>query len=475
MGDLEIEETPVPGLLVLRLPVHADARGWFKENWQHEKMTALGMPALDPVQHNVSFNARRGVTRGIHAEPWDKYVSVVTGRVFGAWVDLREGAGFGTTHHLEIDPGTAVFVPRGVGNSFQVLEDATAYTYLVNGRWSPGDGYTAVHPAEPALAIPWPIPLAEAVLSEKDDQAPALASVVPVPPPRTLVIGARGQLGSALARALPAAHGVDREELDITDREQLDAWPWHRYDRVVNAAAFTRVDDAETPEGRARAWQLNAEAPAALARLADLHRFVLVHYSTDYVFDGRIEVHDECEPLSPLGVYAQSKAAGDLAVAGAARHFLVRTSWLVGEGRNFVRTMADLASRGVTPTVVDDQVGRLTFADELVRATRHLLETRAPYGTYNCTNDGPATSWADVARVVYAACGLPEGQVIPVSTEEYGADKRLAPRPARSVLDLRKLQATGFEPEGAGAALARYVAALVGPTHAATTAPEGGS
>ena len=83
---MRITETAIPGLLVVRLPLHEDARGWFKEAWQREKMTALGLPDFGPVQHNVSYNAARGATRGIHAEPWDKFVSVSTGRAFGAWV-----------------------------------------------------------------------------------------------------------------------------------------------------------------------------------------------------------------------------------------------------------------------------------------------------------------------------------------------------------------------------------------------------
>ncbi|MBD5830607.1 dTDP-4-dehydrorhamnose 3,5-epimerase, partial [Janibacter melonis] len=159
MAELSVETTAIPGLLVLRLPVHGDARGWFKESWQRAKMTALGLPDFGPVQHNVSYNDSAGATRGIHAEPWDKLVSVVTGRVFGAWVDLREGEGFGTTVTVEVDPGVAVFVPRGVGNSYQALEDGTAYSYLVNAHWQPGLTYPALALDDPDAAIAWPIPL----------------------------------------------------------------------------------------------------------------------------------------------------------------------------------------------------------------------------------------------------------------------------------------------------------------------------
>ena len=127
--DLKVAETGIGGLKVVDLAVHGDSRGWFKENWQRAKMTALGIPDLRGVQNNISYNDSRGVTRGIHAEPWDKFISVARGSVFGAWVDLREGsATYGKVFTCTLDPSKAIYVPRGVGNSFQALEDGTAYT-----------------------------------------------------------------------------------------------------------------------------------------------------------------------------------------------------------------------------------------------------------------------------------------------------------------------------------------------------------
>ena len=463
--ELSVETTPIPGLLVVRLPLHEDSRGWFKENWQRAKMTALGLPDFGPVQHSVAYNARRGVTRGVHTEPWDKFISVAHGRIFGAWVDMREGASFGQVFTIEADPSVAVFVPRGVGNSYQVLEDDTTYSYLVNDHWRPGLAYPALNLADPTVAIAWPIPLAEAEISEKDQTTPMLADVEPMKPRRTLIIGAAGQLGTALRAEFPDADLVDLaadegsgvRALDLTDAGQVAAWPWGDYGLVLNAAAYTAVDAAETPDGRRTAWAANATAPAALARLSVEHRFTLVHYSSEYVFDGTIDPHTEDEPLSPLGVYAQSKAAGDVAVATAPRHYLLRTSWVIGEGKNFVRTMQQLAANGVSPSVVDDQVGRLTFTGELARATRHLLDAAAAYGTYNVSNAGEATSFADVAKAVFELSGRSADDVTPVSTADYFAGKDLAPRPLRSVMELAKLRATGFEPEDARAALERYV------------------
>ncbi|WP_338565764.1 dTDP-4-dehydrorhamnose 3,5-epimerase, partial [Microbacterium paraoxydans] len=178
---LERIETPIPGLVVFELPVHGDSRGWFKENWQREKMVALGLEDFGPVQNNISFNDAVGTTRGIHAEPWDKWVSVATGRIFGAWVDLREGPSFGTVFTTELDPSRAIFVPRGVGNSYQTLEPDTAYTYLVNDHWSPDASYSFLNLADETAAIAWPIPLSEVEISEKDKAHPRLADVTPIP------------------------------------------------------------------------------------------------------------------------------------------------------------------------------------------------------------------------------------------------------------------------------------------------------
>ena len=186
--DLKVAETGIEGLKVVDLAVHGDSRGWFKENWQRAKMCALGIPDLKVVQNNTSYNDSRGVTRGIHAEPWDKFISVARGSVFGAWVDLREGsATYGKVFTCTLDPSRAIYVPRGVGNSFQALEDGTAYTYLVDAHWSLElkKTYTFVNLADPELAIEWPIPLDEATVSEADLNHPMLRDVVPMAPKRT--------------------------------------------------------------------------------------------------------------------------------------------------------------------------------------------------------------------------------------------------------------------------------------------------
>ena len=457
-------ETPIPGLVVFDLPVHGDNRGWFKENWQREKMLAAGLPDFGPVQNNVSFNDAVGTTRGIHAEPWDKFVSPATGRIFGAWVDLREGPTFGAVFTAELDPSRAIFVPRGVGNAYQTLEPDTTYTYLVNDHWSPENTeYAFLNLADETIRIDWPIPLADAELSDKDRTHPRLSGVTPILPKRILITGADGQVGRALRALLGSAAHVEyatREAFDLTSPQLGATRSWRDYDTIINPAAYTAVDAAETAEGRRAAWAVNAEAVASLARIATEHGITLVHVSSDYVFDGTADrPYREDDPIAPLGVYGQSKAAGDLAAATAPRHYVIRTSWLVGDGDNFVRTMASLAERGVDPDVVDDQHGRLTFSDDIAHGIRHLLRAEAPYGTYNLTGSGEPRTWADIARDVYRLTGHDPARVTGVSTDEYFASAAtpVAPRPRNSTLDLTKIRSTGFEPSDATTALADWV------------------
>ena len=276
----------------------------------------------------------------------------------------------------------------------------------------------------------------------------------------TLIVGASGQLGRALQREFPDAVALDRSKLDVTDAAAVRDYPWADVDVVLNAAAWTAVDAAEDPANLAAVRAANVDAVGHLARAVRTSSATLVHISSEYVFDGK---HDgpipEDWPPNPLSVYGQSKADGDAQAAHVTKHYLVRTTWVVGDGGNFVRTMAGLADRGVQPTVVDDQIGRPTFTADLAAGIFHLLRTRAPYGTYNLTNGGEPASWADVAAAVFAARGRSTDDVGRISTAAYFADKpQAAVRPLNSVLDLSKIAATGFRPRDWRDALADYLA-----------------
>lgn len=261
-----------------------------------------------------------------------------------------------------------------------------------------------------------------------------------------LIVGANGQLGHALQSQYPGARNADSSDLDITDQSAVEGYDWTGTKILINAAAYTNVDGAETLEGRRAAWAVNADAVANLVSVSAQHDITLVHISTDYVFDGTREVHTEDELFAPLSAYGTSKAAGDIAVSLSPKFYIIRTSWVIGEGKNFVRTMLELGKKDISPTVVADQIGRLTFTGELAKAIDHLLINSVAYGTYNVTNSGEPASWAEITREIFTLADYDKLQVTDTSTESYFAGKQnIAPRPLQSTLDISKLQATGFE------------------------------
>ncbi|OGL32827.1 hypothetical protein A3E76_05805 [Candidatus Saccharibacteria bacterium RIFCSPHIGHO2_12_FULL_44_22] len=255
----------------------------------------------------------------------------------------------------------------------------------------------------------------------------------------------------------PNAEFTTRESLDISS-DISNAREWSEYSVIINAAAYTSVDMAETSKGRITAWQVNAVATASLCRIALQYAITIVNISSDYVFDGAQKLHSEDELFSPLGVYGQTKAAGDIVVSTIARHYIIRTSWVVGDGTNFVRTMQSLAEKNIKPSVVNDQIGRLTFTSDIAKSIQYLLDTSSPYGTYNVTNEGESVSWADLAKEIYILCGRSSDDVTPVTTAQYYNGKTgIAPRPLHSTLNLAKIKATGFNPRNWKEALREYL------------------
>lgn len=180
--EVTASQTEIPGLLIFDVTSIGDERGWFQEKYQRAKLVAAGMSAdFTVVQTNVSYNKDAGVIRGFHAEPWDKYISVVTGRVFCAYVDLRQGDSFGKKITVELNHDKAVFLPKGVANGFQTLGE-TYYIYSVNDHWSQEnyDKYTFVNLGDPDIGINWPIPLEQSTMSDRDRNHPLLKDVKPM-------------------------------------------------------------------------------------------------------------------------------------------------------------------------------------------------------------------------------------------------------------------------------------------------------
>lgn len=261
-----------------------------------------------------------------------------------------------------------------------------------------------------------------------------------------LITGAGGQVGLALGQIYPNAIKTDSSELDITDSQALQNFDWQGIKAIINTAAYTNVDGAETPDGKQLAWAINDQAVGNLADIAAKNDLLLVHISTAYVFDGAKKIYTEDDPINPLGEYAKSKAAGDKRAVQAPKHYIIRTDSVIGEGKNFVRTMLGLAKKSIAPTVVADQIMRPTFTGEIAKAIKFLIDQPAEFGVYNVTNEGEPVSWADFTRAIFKEADIDLG-VTDTTLQEYAASKPgIAPRPLNSVLDLSKIESIGFKP-----------------------------
>ncbi|MDE7074303.1 MAG: dTDP-4-dehydrorhamnose reductase [Odoribacter sp.] len=261
-----------------------------------------------------------------------------------------------------------------------------------------------------------------------------------------LVTGANGQLGSELRKigfsVLDEVFFTDVDELDITDYRAIEDFiQRHEIDTIINCAAYTAVDKAEEePEKAAR---INTEAVANLAKAAAKEDCLLIHISTDYVFDGTAtEPYTEKTKTCPVSVYGRTKLAGEEAIKkSGCFYIIIRTAWLYSTfGNNFVKTILRLAAERSELTVVADQVGSPTYAEDLAKAIVKIMdnEERIEHeGIYHFSNEG-ACSWFDFAteivRLGNAAC-----KVRPVTTDEYPTKTK---RPAYSVLDKSKIRKT---------------------------------
>jgi len=262
---------------------------------------------------------------------------------------------------------------------------------------------------------------------------------------RYLVAGAGGMLGHDLLAALQGrdATGLTRAQLDVTDAEAALA-AVEGFDVVINASAYTKVDDAETHEAEAHA--INALGAQNLALATAAHGARLIQVSTDYVFDGgATSPYSENEPLAPQSAYGRTKADGErLALAADPEGTrIVRTAWLYGEhGGNFARTMLRLAAERDTVDVVTDQVGQPTWTADLAGQIVRMLDADAPAGIYHGTNSGQA-SWYEFARAVFELGGYDPDRVKPTESASF---VRPAPRPSFSVLGHDAWSAAGMAP-----------------------------
>ena len=262
---------------------------------------------------------------------------------------------------------------------------------------------------------------------------------------RILLTGASGMLGRDIQQVLGARPftALSRSELDIRDIAAVNRAVSH-HDVVINCAAYTAVDDAETHE--ADAFAINAEGADNLARAAKAADARLIHVSTDYVFNGRAtQPYDEWAPRQPVGAYGRTKAAGEELILEVYPEgsTIVRTAWLYGQhGPNFVSTMLRLAAERETLTVVNDQQGQPTWTMDLAGKIVELVDAGTPSGIFHGTSSG-ATTWFDFAREIFALSELDPQRVQPTDSASF---VRPAPRPAYSVLGHDGWDTVGLAP-----------------------------
>lgn len=293
---------------------------------------------------------------------------------------------------------------------------------------------------------------------------------------RILVVGQVGQVGYELGRAVwPAGlkpEFVERKQLDLAQPDAVKrAVIAFRPNIVINAAAFTAVDAAETD--RATAFAVNRDGPAALAEACSEIDAALIHYSTDYVYDGaQASAYAECDPIAPKSAYGASKAAGDAAIAERLdRHVILRTSWVYAPmGHNFVKTMLRLGAERDELRIVDDQHGAPTAAADLARAAIAVAGAidaggADGFGTFHFAGGGAATTWYGFACEIFrgaAARGAKVPRIVhPITTAEYPLP---APRPQNSVLDCSKIaRVYGLTATPWPTALSNCLDELIGP------------
>lgn len=280
---------------------------------------------------------------------------------------------------------------------------------------------------------------------------------------KVLVTGVKGQLGYDVVNELKKrGHepiGVDIAEMDITDKNSVDAVISRvQPQAVIHCAAWTAVDAAEDEENIPKVRAVNATGTQYIADACKKIDAKMMYISTDYVFDGQgtSPWQPDCKDYKPLNIYGQTKLEGELAVANTLdKYFIVRIAWVFGvNGKNFIKTMLNVGKTHDTVRVVNDQIGTPTYTYDLARLLVDMIETDK-YGYYHATNEGGYISWYDFTKEIYRQAGYTT-KIIPVTTAEYGLSK--AARPFNSRLDKSKLVANGFKPLPTWQdALARYL------------------
>ena len=455
-------ETNLLDCYILEPKRFGDHRGYF-ESVTKEQLEELGFKGIQQVSNSLSG---KGILRGLHfqKDPYSqaKVVRCHRGAVIDVVVDLRkDSATYGKYTSVELTPenGRMLYVPRGFAHGFISLKDDTLFEYYVDNKYMPRmeDGILW---NDPNIDINWneifeKYDIKEPILSDKDKvRIPLSESSVSFSrkPKKFLITGFKGQLGYDIARELENRGefnylALDKDEMDITDREQvLKVVKEYNPDVIFHCAAWTAVDKAEDMEDIVK--KVNVEGTKNLTEASIEVGAKIFYMSTDYVFDGRksySETYKEDDEVNPMSVYGQTKFDGEEEVRRNPNHFITRISWVFGiNGNNFIKTMLKLADMKEELNVVDDQIGSPTYTVDLAKLLVEMSYTEK-YGTYHVNNDGYC-SWAEFAKYIMESNGK-STKINPVSTEEYLelTGTKQAYRPRNSKLDKSKLVENGFE------------------------------
>ncbi len=262
---------------------------------------------------------------------------------------------------------------------------------------------------------------------------------------KILITGAKGMLAKAVINKLKDENQLictDSQELDITDKNMVMEYvEKEKPEYIINCAAYTAVDKAEEEEELAE--KVNSEGPKNLAIAADKYNCILVHISTDYVFNGDLDInktYKENDKTLPVTVYGKTKKEGeDNIIQNSSKYYILRTAWLYGEGNNFVRTMLKLSKEKEELNVVNDQHGSPTYTEDLASIIKQIIDKKIPYGIYHTTNIG-YTTWFDFTKKIFELSNI-SCKVNPVTSEEF---VRPAKRPKNSKLSKDKILEEGI-------------------------------
>ena len=456
-------ETELKDCYILEPAKFEDKRGYFSPYFIQKELDELGFKKV--VQTNRSMS-EKGVLRGLHFQKnpkcQAKIVEVIQGRALDVVVDMRiDSPSYGKYISVELskDNNRQLFVPRGFAHGFIALEDNTVFQYLVDNDYSPKMEAGIIY-NDPSININWDKLLQEnnistPKLSDKDLIHPTLNDnkvIFKREQEKYLITGYRGQLGYDIKKSLIQKGikeenilAIDIDEMDITNEKQvMEVIETFKPNTIYHCAAYTAVDKAESNEELVR--KINVEGTRNITKASINVGAKIVYLSTDYVFDGKKDgLYVPEDKVNPQSIYGLTKYLGEEEVRKNPNHFIARISWVFGiNGKNFIRTMLNLAKTKTELNIVSDQIGSPTYTVDLANTLTDLSQT-TNYGTYHITNE-EYCSWAEFAKEIFHQA-KEVVKVNEVSTEEYLkiANITQATRPLNSKLDKSKLDSIGID------------------------------